>query len=54
MSNKIIQKSIKQDYKYGFETSIEQDTFPPGLNEKVIEKLSKIKNEPKWLLEWRL
>jgi len=54
MSNELIKKSIAEDYKYGFETDIEQDTFPPGLDENVIQKLSAIKNEPEWLLEWRL
>jgi len=54
MPNKIIEKSIKQDYKYGFKTSIDQYTLPPGLNEDVIHELSKIKEEPKWLLKWRL
>ena len=54
MSNELIKKSIAEDYKYGFETDIEQDTFPPGLNEDVVQKLSNIKNEPEWLLEWRL
>jgi len=54
MSNELIKKSIAEDYKYGFETDIEQDTFPPGLDENVIQKLSNIKNEPEWLFEWRL
>ena len=51
MSDKIIEKSIKQEYKYGFHTSIDQDTFPPGLNREIICKLSfnqfieSIKNE---------
>ena len=54
MSDKVIEKSINQDYKYGFETDIEQDTLPPGLDEEVICTISKIKDEPKWLLEWRL
>jgi len=54
MSNELIKKSLAEDYKYGFETDIEQDTFPPGLDENVIQKLSAIKNEPEWLLEWRL
>jgi len=49
-----LDKTISQEYKYGFETDVEQDTFPPGLDEKVIQKLSNIKNEPEWLLEWRL
>ena len=54
MSNELIKKSIAEDYKYGFETDVEQDTFSPGLDENVIQKLSNIKNEPEWLLEWRL
>ena len=54
MPDKVIEKSITQDYKYGFETDIEQDTLPPGLDEGVIRTLSKIKDEPEWLLEWRL
>ena len=54
MANKIIDKTISQDYKYGFETHVEQDTLPPGLNEDVIRKISKIKKEPDWLLDWRL
>ncbi|MEE2858100.1 MAG: Fe-S cluster assembly protein SufB [Candidatus Neomarinimicrobiota bacterium] len=54
MSDKIIEKSIKQDYKYGFSSSVEQYTFPPGLDRDVICQLSEIKGEPKWLLEWRL
>ena len=54
MIDNTLDKTISQDYKYGFETDVKQDTFPPGLDEKVIQKLSNIKNEPEWLLEWRL
>ncbi len=54
MSNETIKKTISQEYKYGFETNVEQDTFLPGLDEDVIKRLSEIKNEPKWLLNWRL
>ena len=54
MENEIIKKSIAEEYKYGFETKIAQDTFPPGLDEEVIRALSEIKGEPEWLLEWRL
>ncbi len=54
MPDKVIEKSISQDYKYGFETAVEQDTLPPGLDESVIRRISKIKEEPEWLLEWRL
>jgi Fe-S cluster assembly protein SufB len=42
------------EYKAGFVTDIEQETFEPGLNEDVIRRLSAIKGEPEWLTEWRL
>ena len=54
MSNELIKKSIAEDYKYGFETDVEQDTFPPGLDDGVVRAISEIKKEPEWLLEWRL
>ena len=54
MPDKVIEKSISQDYKYGFETAVKQDTLPPGLDEGVIRRISEIKQEPEWLLEWRL
>ncbi len=43
-----------QEYKYGFVTDIDQDTLPPGLNEDTVRFISAKKNEPAWLLEWRL
>jgi Fe-S cluster assembly protein SufB len=43
-----------QEYKYGFVTDIEQETVPPGLNDDVIRLISAKKQEPEWLLEWRL
>jgi len=52
--DKIINDAIKQDYKYGFVSDIEQEIIPPGLNEDVIRLISSKKNEPAWLLEWRL
>ncbi|NIA18634.1 MAG: Fe-S cluster assembly protein SufB, partial [Simkaniaceae bacterium] len=51
---KIIDDAIDQEYKYGFVTDIEQDTFLPGLDEEVIRRISAKKLEPEWLLEWRL
>ena len=54
MSNELIKKSIAEEYKYGFETDVEQDTFPPGLDDDVVRAISEIKKEPEWLLEWRL
>src|SRR5512138_3308043 len=44
----------KAEYKAGFVTDIEQDTFPPGLDESVVRRLSAKKGEPPWLTEWRL
>ena len=53
-SQQTIDESIDQDYKYGFTTNIEQDTLEPGLNEDIIKIISTKKNEPEWLLKWRL
>src|SRR6266852_2752805 len=41
-------------YKYGFETLIESDSAPKGLNEDIVRFISAKKNEPEWMLEWRL
>ena len=49
-----IQASISQDYKYGFTSDIESESIPKGLSEDVIRLISSKKNEPEWLLEWRL
>ena len=43
-----------QEYQWGWETEIESDTIPPGLNEDVIRFISAKKEEPEWLTEWRL
>ena len=49
-----IDKLIKTGYAHGFVTPIESDTFPPGLSEDIIRKISAKKNEPDWVLNWRL
>ncbi|MDQ6802051.1 MAG: Fe-S cluster assembly protein SufB [Acidobacteriota bacterium] len=49
-----IEQLANQDYKYGFVTDIESDVAPPGLNEDIVRLISTKKNEPEWLLEWRL
>ncbi|MDQ2695733.1 MAG: Fe-S cluster assembly protein SufB, partial [Pseudomonadota bacterium] len=49
-----LEKLTKGGYRFGFVTDIEQDTVPPGLNEDVIRLISAKKEEPQWLLEWRL
>jgi len=51
---KKIKELTEQEYKYGFVTDIETETFSPVLNEDVIRALSAKKNEPEFLLEWRL
>ena len=43
-----------KEYAYGFYTDIESDTLPVGLNEEVVRAISKRKNEPAWMTEWRL
>jgi len=54
MSNEELKKIAETEYQYGFETHIEQDTLPPGLDEGVITHISRMKNEPDWLREFRL
>ena len=50
----IIQDITAQEYKYGFTTDVETDVIPRGLNEEVIRLISAKKQEPEWLLEFRL
>jgi Fe-S cluster assembly protein SufB len=53
--SKALAKNLaEQTYKYGFVTPIEEDKAPAGLNEDIIRFISAKKNEPEWLLEWRL
>ena len=49
-----IEGFVKQEYKYGFYTDVEADSAPPGLNEDIVRLISRKKNEPEFLLEWRL
>src|SRR5256886_28252 len=49
-----IEGFVRQDYKYGLATDVEADSAPPGLNEDIIRLISKKKNEPQFLLDWRL
>jgi Fe-S cluster assembly protein SufB len=49
-----IEQIASQEYKYGFVTDIESDQAPPGLNEEIIRLISAKKNEPEWMLEFRL
>jgi Fe-S cluster assembly protein SufB len=56
MSNEqqIIDSNLNKEYEYGFVSDIESETLPPGLNEDIIRIISKKKDEPQWLLDWRL
>ena len=54
MSQEQIDKAIDREYAAGFTTDIESETLAPGLNEDVIRYISAKKDEPEWLLEWRL
>ncbi len=49
-----LQELADQEYKYGFVTEVETDEIPPGLNEDVIRTISAKKDEPEFMLEWRL
>ena len=49
-----LDNALRKKYEHGFVTDIETDTLPPGLNEDVVRLISAKKNEPSWLLEWRM
>ncbi|ARU26952.1 Fe-S cluster assembly protein SufB [Cellvibrio sp. PSBB006] len=49
-----VEHLIKREYAAGFHTTIDSETLPPGLNEEVVRFISARKNEPEWLLDWRL
>ncbi len=52
--DEILEEHINSDYKYGFVTNIESDKIPKGLNEDVVRLISSKKEEPEWMLEFRL
>ena len=52
--DKIIQEVTRQEYKEGFVTDVGQDFIPQGLNEDIIRTISRLKEEPEWMLEFRL
>jgi Fe-S cluster assembly protein SufB len=53
-ANPELERLAKQDYQYGFVTDIEEDRAEPGLTEEVVRLISSKKDEPEWLLEYRL
>jgi Fe-S cluster assembly protein SufB len=52
--NTRVEQLATEEYKWGFVTDIESDVVPPGLNEEVVRLISKKKNEPEFMTEWRL
>ena len=52
--DQILEEFTSSEYKYGFETTIDTESAPKGLNEDIIRFISAKKNEPEWMLEWRL
>ncbi|MGE4605127.1 MAG: Fe-S cluster assembly protein SufB [Myxococcota bacterium] len=53
-SDAMVEKLAEREYEYGFVTDIDTDSLPPGLDEQTVRVISSKKNEPEWLLEWRL
>jgi len=53
-TNKEFRQKATEDYKYGWVTPVDSETAPSGLNEDIVRWISKKKNEPDWLLRWRL
>jgi len=54
MANELLAEQISKEYEYGFVTDIESENAPKGLNEDIIRFISKKKNEPQWMLDYRL
>ena len=53
-TNKSIDDVLASEYEFGFTTDVETESFPKGLNIDIVRNLSKIKNEPEWMLDFRL
>src|SRR6185503_11212454 len=53
-STETVEQLATREYKYGFETDVDSETFPVGLSEDVVRLISAKKEEPEWLLEFRL
>src|SRR5205085_2257058 len=49
-----IETLVNREYQHGFVTDVEAETLPPGLDESVVRAISAKKDEPQWLLDWRL
>lgn len=53
-TNKQVREIVSEKYRYGFETAVDSDVLPKGLNEDIIRMISAKKQEPDWLLDFRL
>src|SRR5690349_2074366 len=53
-SNDAVKDLASREYKHGFVTDIEQESLPKGLDEGIVRRISALKGEPEWMLEWRL
>ena len=51
---KMLEETVSKEYEFGFVTNIETDVINKGIDEDVIRLISSKKNEPEWMLEWRL
>ena len=54
ISRKTTDSELQSEYKWGFVTDIEEDRAPKGLNEEIVRLISRKKEEPEWMLDWRL
>ena len=54
VKNRELKEKIAQDYEWGFSSDIEQEFAPKGLSEDTVRFISAKKDEPEWMLEWRL
>ena len=52
--DELLEEVTRKEYEFGWTTNIEADKAPPGINEDIIRLISSKKNEPEWLLDWRL
>jgi len=52
--NPSLEELTRREYKYGFVTNVDEDRVPPGLSPEIVALISQKKDEPEWLLEWRL
>ena len=50
----LLEEWAQRDYKWGFTSNVDAETFEPGLSEDVVRRISEKKGEPQWLLDWRL